>query len=297
MRKFLLKSIHFILPIFILLIILEFLTRNANTVIGEKKEGLITNIDSIQLLILGNSHTGDGLNPSQFNLYAYNMAMGSQSLYYDIEITKKYLSRLSHLKYVLISVDYHSLYFTHEKKRDFLYHNYYNLDYNKDIWRNSNMSTLFYGYGFKLGLNQILKPKYNLTKGWAGYKTTNQTQLNSVYAQKRVDYFNYIINENISNKNEIISELNLFISLLKSKNITPIIIALPCHKYFNNLLNKNILKQNEEDIHAICRKNNIEYFNYLNEDFPDSLFYNVDHLNEKGATQISDMINIKINDL
>lgn len=291
MKQFLNKIFLFTLPLLILIIILEGLTRNHMTIMKQKEMYLNENSDSIEVLILGNSHAGNGLDPNQFKLNAFNAAQGSQSLYYDIEIAKKYLNRMKSLKIVLISIDYHSLYFTYSVEREFMYSYYYGINYKENNPIKRKISLLFWGYGLKEGLSLIMKKPAQTVKGYASIEGTDFSSLNMLSGKERVERFDKMINTNTKHKSEIIENLNRFIVLLKSKGIEPILITLPCHDYFNQCLNEKFVIQNNKDIEKISKLNNLVYLNYLYKKLNDTNFYNVDHLNMQGAKIVSKEIN------
>jgi hypothetical protein len=275
MKKFIIKTIVFLLPLLIILLPLEWGVRNYSTVMKQKQKYLSKKGNLIELLILGNSHAGDGIDPSQFSLNAFNAAQGSQSLFYDIAITKKFLKSMISLKYVLISVDYHSLYFQYAPQREFMYSYYYGINYDANFKETNYTSLLLSGYGFKNGLKLLAKENKKTKKGWVGYNKTNYSKLNKIAGKKRAETFNKLIYKNMSYKNKILDALEQFISLLKSKNVNPVLITLPCHDHFNRFLDKKIVRQNKIDTFEICRKHNISYLDFSNERLPDSCFYNI----------------------
>jgi hypothetical protein len=291
MKRFLKNIFLFVLTFFFLMAILEAKTRIYKTVMVQKKIYLDKNSDSIEVLILGNSHAGDGVDPTQFNLNTFNAAQGSQSLYYDMEIAKKYLDKMTSLKFVLISIDYHSLYFTYSKEREFLYSYYYGINYKKNNLIKSNISLLLWGFGLKEGFLMMLKKTPKTVKGWLGYKKTDFSTLNEFSGKKRVERFDKMIESNSVYKGEIIESLNEFISLLKCKEIEPVLLTLPCHDFYNQNLNEDTVIQNNIDIENISKLNNIKYLNLLYKKLPDTCFYNLDHLNRKGALIVSKEIN------
>ena len=83
-----------------------------NTLYKEKYEGAKEVQDSIEIIILGTSRATYGVNPEAFGMYAYNLANLGQSLYFDKRITLSLLPEMPQLKYVFISIDYHSLAFS-----------------------------------------------------------------------------------------------------------------------------------------------------------------------------------------
>jgi len=291
MKRFLLKTIYFSLPILICLLPSEYLLNNYNTVMKQKADFLSSKAQLIEVLILGNSHSGDGVDPTQFDLFAFNAAQGSQSLYYDIEITKKHIDKLSNLKYVLISIDYHSLYFEYSSTRAFMYSKYYDIDYVP-----SNYSpVLLFNYGIRTSYNLLLKQPIKTEKGWCGYDKTDYSSLTQIKGKNSVNGFNKMIAKNEKLRKKSLIMLENFIITLKKRGAEPIILTLPCSQYYISNLSNEILNKNKKDINYLCKKYKIKSIYYLNKQLPDSFFYNVDHLNKKGAKIVSTWINDSIN--
>ena len=88
---------------------------NMNSLYKEKAEGLKKDAHEIEILILGNSHATYGVNPDYFTDYAFNIANVGQSIFFDKALTLQNIGVLEELKYVLISLDYHSLYFSSQR--------------------------------------------------------------------------------------------------------------------------------------------------------------------------------------
>lgn len=128
MTEFIKKNILFLLIPFIIILISDIALRRQNTLYKEKYEGAKEAKDSIEIIILGTSHATYGVNPDEFDLYTYNLANLAQSIYFDKRITLSLLPMLPKLKYVFISIGYHSLAFSSQ--------------FNRDIWS-------YYGNGVK----------------------------------------------------------------------------------------------------------------------------------------------------
>ena len=73
---------------------LEFLVRDSNSLYKEKWEGYTSKADSINVLILGNSHAMNAIDPREFELFTYNMAFGAQPFYFDQAITLKNIDNM-----------------------------------------------------------------------------------------------------------------------------------------------------------------------------------------------------------
>jgi hypothetical protein len=310
MFKFFKGIVLFSIPLLIVLLFFEIFLRNVDTLYIEKKKGLEAAADSVQLLILGNSHGAMDFNPDQFNLYAYNMAQVDQSLYFDKRIALQYISTLPRLKVVLINLDFHSFYFSSEADRDNWTYYAYHIDYKNQL---SLISKISYVYGYspkiafeflkrriqirhiRLGkhLIDINKDQYNNTsivKGWLPFLGNDTADMNVAGFTERAKEFNQVA-EKSNERTQIIDDLEDFIVQLKNKNITPIFITAPCYSDFRTFLNKNILIQNQIDINNLCNKYHLKYFNFFEEPFGKNEYYDCDHLNDIGANRFSHLVN------
>jgi hypothetical protein len=268
-----------------------------------------TQAADIEVLILGNSHAAYGLDPRGFSLDAFNAASVNQSLYFDKRITMKYIDELSKLKYVLISIDFHSLYYSNEGARTVWSYYGYGINYKDSLPAATRYSRL-YGYSAKLAfefLRRSLDPKYKqirsvdadydldldhpYTQGYVGkmggpYLAENDNR-------QRADFFNDIVRSS-KERGSILLDLEGLIDTLKQRNITPILITLPCFGPFEELLDKKVLEQNSNDIRDICDRWKVPYWDYFRMALDSNCFYNADHLNEKGASVVTREVNRKI---
>lgn len=75
MKKFIIKSTYFLLPIFIPLLVLEVAFRIIPNDFKIKYNFMNQNSEKIENLIIGSSHSHLGLNPNYFDDYTYNLSM------------------------------------------------------------------------------------------------------------------------------------------------------------------------------------------------------------------------------
>lgn len=316
MNKLLIRILIFLIPIFLVSFGMEIFLRFAGNSYLLKSQQLIKNLNKIEVLFLGNSHAAYGINPTVFDLNSFNLAQVNQSIYFDKRITKKSLDQLNKLKYVFISVDYHSFYFSSQGIRN--QWSYYS---NKVRYKHENdylaQNSYLIGFTPKLAFTSCYeyfnKKKYNnkyfaldmqpggnvnkaIEKGWFSFEGTNQDAMNYDSFSIRVKGFNSLILSS-TEKKEIFSDLDNFIKILKNKNITPILFTSPCYSEYNQLLDKKILNQNKKDIEFLTNKYKIEYWNYLELSLHQSDYYNCDHLNIFGATKFSKILNERLNKL
>src|ERR1700741_548291 len=93
-KKFIFKSVLFAIPLLLGFILVEFWLRSIPNSYNQKRIYLEQQLDSIEVLILGSSHSVDGINPQYIHPKAFNLGNISQSMYYDKSLTLKYLSRM-----------------------------------------------------------------------------------------------------------------------------------------------------------------------------------------------------------
>lgn len=263
-----------------------------------KKQQLLAAADSIELLILGNSSAMDGIDPSQFKPYSFNLAFAAQPIHYDIQLTKKYLPELPELKYVVISTIFASFY--HDGSRSFFYSHYFNINDSNYIFWKENFLQSFFVYKTEQ-LRHILthslhnRPVIELTKGWSSFHNTDYQSVESdTKARLRADFFNGVCSGYEGN-DSIYNDLDGFIAFLKEKNIVPILVSMPYHKNLRKYLDKNIENKNTERMTVLSEKYGIMFLNlYADPDFITEDFHNFDHLNEKGAAKLAKKINLQL---
>lgn len=291
--------------------------RNQNSIYKAKLSGLEKEIEDVELLILGNSRAGYGINPTAFDQNAYNLANVSQSIYFDKRITEKYLDQMKNLKYVFLSIDYHTLYFSSQGRRDYWSYYAHDIKHPDRSYTMPTISPFLSGYSSKPSMAMLKRSVINnlshqdsildfdvenginietlMKKGFISYEKTDKDAFNKIAFEARAKYFNgKTINS--AEKEAVLKDLEDFIQTLKDKNIQPVLITSPCIKEFRDLLDEKIKAQNEKDIQYLVKKFNLPYFNYFRgEDyFEKEEFHNCDHLNQKGAEKFAIILNQKL---
>ncbi|WP_196895922.1 hypothetical protein [Aureivirga marina] len=303
---------------FLFVILMDTWLRNQNSIYKAKLTGLEKNIENIELLILGNSRAGYGINPTLFDQNTYNLANVSQSIYFDKRITEKYLDKLKKLKYVLLSIDYHTLYFSSQGRRDYWSYYAHDIKHPDRSYTMPTISPFLYGYSSKPSMAMLKRSVINnlshndsildfdvenginieipMKKGFITYENTDKDAFNKIAFKARADYFNRKT-LNSTEKEMVMKDLEEFISILKEKNIQPILITSPCIKEFRDLLDEKVKKQNMKDIQYLVEKYQLPYFNFFDGEkfFDKNDFHNCDHLNQKGAKKYASLLNDRIN--
>jgi len=315
MKPFIKKTLFLLIPIILAIFAMDIWLRNMNTLYKEKYSGAIKAKDSIEILILGNSHSNYGVDPTEFSMYAYNIANVSQSLYFDIRITESLSGSLPKLKYVFISIDFHSLYFSSQGLYD--YWSYYGngIKYKDKSYLACEISPFFFGYtpivakaklkrkllylfsGKKNIINFEVETGVNITDtikhGFISFEKPDYSLHNISEYQKTATRFNNTVKS--KEHKEVFEDLSGFIERLKQKKICPILFSPATYSEYNDLLDKNTIKQNHDYIEILKKKFGIEYWQFYNDpDFVKEDFYNCDHLNKKGAKKLAKKMNDKL---
>lgn len=286
MYRFILKIFQLsIIPALVLFLLV--LRQEQDRIVTLKRQLFEQHKGSIQCLVTGTSHTLNGINPTLLPLKALNIAEASKALQIDIEIIEKNLDQLPHLKYVIIPVDYITFYFTglREGSAAKLYH-HWNL---KDGFLKSYTYKRYHAFtcGFLFNEHNFAD-QYDTLMGYqVEYgdlsKAPPDYRLHK-YQRKIIDWNRYWIDTNSTR--QIYTRLLNFISLLQQRGIRTILVTMPVCKEFYTCLDPRLLKKNNQLINSIVHKTNARYINLQNNDLlaADSLFFNIDHLNDKGAT-------------
>ncbi len=297
MKKFIIRLIYFFFPLLIIGTFMEVSLRKITNDYSYKKNYLDKNAEKVQVLILGSSHTYYGINPAYIHYNSFNAAHVSQTLNIDWEILKKYNSKWNALKYIIIPIDYTSL--------------FESLDLGVEKWRMRNYSVysdISITNDFSDNFAALGNPKINLVRLYNFYTNRNYSEItcstsgfgtayNYKDREKDLDSSSKIAAERhlATNDNclqENITILDSIISFAKQKDIKLIYITCPAYDAYTNLLNSNQLTHVINCMNNLSRANsNIFYHNFLKDSlFSTNDFFDADHLNDSGAKKFTKRI-------
>ena len=319
MKLFLKKILLFNFPLIIIIIMMDLYLSNMNSLYKEKANGMLEHANEIEILILGNSHALRGVNPKYFTYNTYNIANSGQSIYFDKEITLRSLERLNNLKYVFISLDYHSLYFSIQRGERNIWSYYGNgIKHTSKNYNKADISPFLFGYSplvsFSLLKKDILTKwkfrnharyiDFNTEKGVCktdtlikGFITFSKTKINDfsrINYTNRINLYDELINTS-TEKKIVLNELDKLITTLQKNGVTPIFFSTPTFKKYNTELDSSIINNNRIDAAVLCKKYNMEFWDYsINNDFIMHEFFNPDHLNKKGSARFSKILDSRL---
>ena len=97
MKKFLIRSLVFLLPALIVLVLAEAYVRSIPCSYQYKDQWIEAHGDKVSTLILGNSHAFFDLRPSDFADRTFNLSNVSQRLEHDYFLLQHYAQSCPHL--------------------------------------------------------------------------------------------------------------------------------------------------------------------------------------------------------
>jgi hypothetical protein len=253
-------------------------------------------IDKIETIITGISYAMAGLNASLLKKVGCNFAIDSQDLFYDYHVFKYILENFNHnLKYGIIGLCY------------------YSFQYDMSLSAMQNKVMLYYptlktSHNFKL--NYDFDKEYDINKDIADkiIKKNQSGHYDFCVEIKSLADFNN--KESIGKKQaEIDCDKNYpetvkeniqifkdYLKLLNEHNIKPIVVVFPASKYYTKYFSERIEKEFHGIIDELKKEYDFQYIDHFRLDvFKDDEFWDVSHLNPKGAEKFTQILNKEIN--
>ena len=109
MRRFLYRTLCFLSPLLLMAVVGEFYVRSIPNSYRLKDEWMNRHADSVEVLILGNSHAYYGIRPQELQGVAFNLSNVSQTAFYDYALLQHYLPQ-DRLRQVILVADNSSLF-------------------------------------------------------------------------------------------------------------------------------------------------------------------------------------------
>jgi hypothetical protein len=296
MKHFLVKVFLFSLPVMAVLCFLEISLRKIPNNYSYKKEQLLKGTENIQILVLGSSYSHYGVNPDYFTLDGFNFGNTYQTLDLDYEILKKYGDNLNQLKYIVIPASYGILHLQSVFKTQ--YKNNYIINYNIILphfsYKISDFIELVNGTMFSnlKNIYQYYKNNTNLiTISDKGYeillnsttiidleKAGIETALGHTADDSLLEYY-----KNIMEK---------IVEWCGERNIKLVLVTFPVYYTYRENLDEHQLNVTIDYMQYLTHREGIYYYNLLDDDrFTKDFFYDADHLNDLGATELSKILN------
>lgn len=303
MRKFIIKSALFIGPILLLFAWNEYYCRTQTT-FGIKKEYLENNSNSIEVLILGSSHSQNGLNPEFIDKKSANLAFGGQALSIDYFLFDKYIDRMPNLKTIIFEVSPFRFYTDHDINQwnGHIYSNLYGINYKITSSSIEDYSIVVSDpkYFTKVFID-YLNPstfKYNLNA--CGFVTNDfndrfeKLKYNAEKINNSYSMLHKFTDKEMFKTNE--SFLKQMIQKCKSKNINAFLVSTPVYKSYAAKIPLNAKKKVDRMLNKYKQLYGITILDYSDDkSFNLYDFKNDNHLTSKGAEKLTKKVNTFVN--
>ena len=298
MKIFIKKFILIFSPIIIFFFITESLLRNIPNDYSYKNEYFEKNAENIETLFLGNSHAYYGINPEYFTGNSFNASHISQTIDLDLELIKKYSSRFEELKYLVVPIDYPTL-FTRastgqEKWRMKNYNIYYGLNLSSSLGEYFEVLSFDLQSNFRRMIHYYYWNRDNLTCSEFGYGNVEVEPKDLIETGKSAAERH--TKEDKSYFTESVDIINEMISYAEKNDINMLFYTSPAYETYWNNLDSAQLYETINTIEEICNNHqNTRYINLLSSSsFVATDFWDADHLNKNGAKKLTKIINDNI---
>jgi len=298
------KALILFIPVLLIMALFEYKLGQISNLYNTKRASLENQLDSINVLVLGNSQTLLGVNPDYFSTKGFNLSNMSQSLFYDKELCLKYIDRMKSLNCVIINISYFSLWHQlHDDKegwRDYFYTHFWDIKYPELKWHDSKLYSLLMlytpqesiGYAanmFKEDLSQNLD-----RNGWLRYDPLKENIFISDSAGKERAEFHHGLCWP-SRYDEMYSTLETLVDECRKHNVEVVFITTPVLPTYYKYTDQEIERRNALAINGLCKEYGCSYFDFFRDPrFTEVDFYDNDHLNYIGAEKLSRIIDAEI---
>lgn len=292
MEKFITRLLLFLSPIVISAVLMEVLLRKIPNDYQYKCNYLNKNSNNINVLILGSSHAYYGIDPQLMRHKSFNAAYVAQSLFYDWQIVKKYDKNWRNLKFIILPVDYFSLYGKLEngieswRVKD--YNIYYGISSN-NYTDNSEVLSNKLLLDMERVKSAYVNHEHNIlcsSLGW-GTEYLSRKKRNLFKTGKLAAKRHFVIREGFFKEN--VEVLTSIIEYANKNHVKVLLYTSPAYKTYVQNLNPQQLNSTINMLYTISKKyDNVFYINLLNNNsFKADDFYDADHLDDLGAKKLT----------
>ncbi|MDW7692606.1 hypothetical protein R9C00_12280 [Flammeovirgaceae bacterium SG7u.111] len=300
MKRFIYKTIFLVIPIIAMLSIAEFILRKIPNDYSYKNEYLKKHATEIEILFLGSSHAYFGIDPEFLkSKKGFNGAHVGQKLAEDIEILKKHIANLNNLEFLVLPIDYFTLFKEYSVSYVKNYRIYYGIKNYGGIADDFEMLNFPLKSKIIQISNFLLYHNNNITcntLGWGtSYKSTDQQDL---VKQGKIRAVGHTV-ENCIFLDANIQRLKEIIAISKAKKFNVVFYTSPAYYTYIDYINPDQLNTTINTINKIVNSSeNLYYFNFLKDpNFVKEDFWDSNHLNEIGAEKLTLKLDSLINNI
>ncbi|MHA7060005.1 hypothetical protein ACWGOQ_0022450 [Aquimarina sp. M1] len=283
---------------------LEYFYRHVESNYTYKHRMVTTHYDTIETLVLGDSHAFFGINPEFITSETFNLSLVSQSLHFDELLFNKHQDSIKNLKNVILTVGYYTLSQPENVKGDIWrkYFYYNQMDIHTPIVSDFDVRkySLALSKRFSWSTNLIRKYIQDGTlvscdeNGWGTYYIDKGKIVLQKHAFQRAKNHE----DGSMDFSQNIIKLQSIIDRCKAIGCRVYLVEMPAHKDYVTALNPEKWNKIESVCKTLKSNNwNTTYINLRDDDrLEDSDLFDADHLNHKGAKKYTQIINRIISD-
>ena len=291
MKRFIRDILIFGFMVVAALIFAEVYVRSLPNAARDKHQWMLQHADEVETLILGSSHTFYGINPDRLGDNAYSLALVSQTYRYDCWLLQNYPFR--HLKNVILPFSYFSLYEDGESGvgEDIAARYCIYMDYPQKKFLSKYNFEFMDMQRFKEKLKSIYQPQqmsWN-EKGWGS---------NYTY-ERRDEVWDNGESRALKNTYADTSAVTLNLCFLKEMaawarkhQVHLFLVSTPVSETFREYQDRGQTARNKQVLATFLVENpEVSYLDFeADERFVNEDFYDSDHLSDKGARKLTEIL-------
>ena len=258
--------------------------------------------NDIRVLLLGNCHIEDALNPKILGDSVFNTAISGREIIYDVELAKRFIPQMANLNTVVMQLDYRSFGFGREKKnpRDYKKHGGFEstfkcmytkymkfrvdgwwywseiinseLNYKSRIWMTAKGAIESDSLGF------VQLPDSTKNEVWQYWDLPRLYDTSIPISQEKYD--------------ELYKSYQTIAQLAAARNARFLLLTTPMLKTYQ----EDMVPQVEDEMRAFVAKlqkefPNVDYYDFTRDErFLPEDFHDASHLSESGTIKFSEII-------
>lgn len=289
-----LRLFWFLLPLLLFWTVLEVGMGRVPNIFSVKRARCFALAPQLDTVILGSSNAFCGINPAYLSGSAFNLAVPSQTHYYDDRIGRIAMARLPRLKRIILPVTYVSLFWQTHESAELWRQYYFRQEWGipalrpEDRWNIKNWSrvalaspeTAFNSLcqGFRKSRATEVDPR-----GWnASLVKGDPRDLLEPAARLRVD--GHIAMAHQANFGPNLGYLEGLIAEAQARHIEVVLVALPVWSSYRAMSRPELWEQTRAALEDLAARHGIRFLDYYADPrLRADEFYDSDHLDSAGG--------------
>lgn len=300
-KKFLIQTCLFFIPVIIAYAIIENTTRNLPLTPKIKSDFYKKYQDDIEALVLGASQNRDAINPEFLSQKALNIAFPDQDYYVSSKLLEQLAPTLPSLKTVIIPISYGHFETAPNQKetwKNSMYRHYFGTTISdKFTYFKNNLLYISYPEYYTGKINEHRKGISNVDCNEYGYNRNVEKSLfyKFAYDSLSITQQSVYIAPNKPHPEfipENVEKLKAMLDFCVQQNYTIILVETPTTKRFKELRIPEIMRRRDSILSIITTDYKIQYIeadirdSYYIKDYRDN-----NHLNPQGAEKFTKRLN------